>query len=474
MRNSALAWIGHPLTVIAVVVLLLNDHLFKPLWPGAVTGKLSDVAGLIVAPPLLNLFIRRPRASVLLTGVVFGLVKTTAVGAALASQAWTLVWGPSRVLADPVDLIALPALCLAWWIWKHPDARAVRLARAVVVIPVTVLAVAATGQTSVFKPYSAYAVDVTDGMIVVATRGGLSPGPFVGAGLASADAGNSWSSWDGPVPAVPRTSACVPGNPDRCYRIVPARLKVEESRNGRWVTAWEISPGDQDRLARAYASEYPEHTEAVASLGIAVEKLSDGYVVVVANGADGIALRDVSGVWHRLGWTGEGFDSSSTVPLTAPGRYPDSVPAVALLAALAAGLVTLGCGVRRSDFAKAALALWVGVWAFHSGTNTPILFNPFAVLLAAVLVPAGATVMIMSSVRDGTRLRVWAIGTLTATVVYYAVMTPFYVWSAGGLEYYASAPSLAIAPGNRDGLHRRPRGRQTERSAKRRLLGPGP
>ena len=182
-------------------------------------------------------------------------------------------------------------------------------------------------------------------------------------------------------------------------------------------------------------------------MGIAVEKLPGGYIVVAANGADGIALRDISGAWHRLGWAEKGFDSSNAVSLTAPGRYPDSVPAVALLAALAAGLVTLGCAVRRSDFAKAALALWVGVWAFHSGVNTPILFNPFAVLLALVLVPAGAIGMVVSAVRGETRLRVWAIGAVTAAVAYYAIMTPFYAWSAGGLEYYALAVGLAIALG---------------------------
>ncbi|WP_405145246.1 hypothetical protein OG589_00830 [Sphaerisporangium sp. NBC_01403] len=446
MRNSALAWLGHPLTVIAVVLLLLNDHLFKPLWPGTVTGKLSDVAGLIVAPLLVNLFICRPRVSVLLTGAAFTLVKTTAIGAALASEAWTLVWGPSQVLADPTDLIALPALYVTWWTWNHPEARAVRLARAVVVIPVTVLAVAATGQVEIVKPYSAYAVDVIDGMIVVATRGGLSAGPAE-RGYASSDAGSSWLSWVVQVPPLPRTSACVPGQPDRCYRIVPAKLKVEESRNGQWVTAWEISPSDQDRLARAYAPESPEDAEAVASLGIAIQKLPGGYVVVVANGADGIALRDISGAWHRLGWAEKGFDSGSAVSLTAPGRYEDSVPMAALLAALAAGLVALGCGVRRFGFAVAALMLWVGVWSFYSGVNTPILFNPFAVLFAIVLVPVGATSMIVSAVRGATRLRVWAIGTATAAVAYYAIMTPFYAWSAGWLEYYSLASGLSIALG---------------------------
>ncbi|ACZ88029.1 hypothetical protein [Streptosporangium roseum] len=446
MRNSALAWTGHPLTVISVVVLLLNDHLFKPLWPGVVTGKLSDVVGLIVAPPLLNLLIRRPWLAILLTGVAFTLVKTTAEGAALASQAWTLVWGPSRVLADPTDLIALPALYAAWWACNHPDARAVRLARAVIVIPLTVLAVAATGQTDSFRPYSAHAVDVVDGMIVVATRGGWAWGA-AGTAFVSGDAGNTWSSSDLAAPSLPRTSACVPGRPDHCYRTVATRLKVEESRNGRWVTAWEISPQDQDRLVRAYAPERSEDAEAVASLAVAVQKLPGGYVVVVANGADGIALRDVSGVWRRLGWTEKGFDASGAVPLTAPWRYDESISTAALLAALAAGLVALGCGVRRPGFAVAALTSWVGAGLFCSGVTSPALFNPIAVLWAMALVPAGAIGVIVSAARGGTPRRVWVIGTATAVIVYYAIMTPFYAWSAGWLGYYGLASGLSVALG---------------------------
>ncbi|MFD0735499.1 hypothetical protein [Planotetraspora mira] len=446
MRNSAVGWLGHPLTVIAVVVLLLNDHLFKALWPGPVTGKLSDFAGLIVAPPLLNLLIRRPRVSILLTGAAFTLVKTTAVGAVLASEAWTLVWGPSRVLADPTDLIALPALYAAWWTWNRPGARAVRLARAAVLIPVTVLAVAATGAADIFRPYSAYAVDVVDGMIVVSTRGGSSMGPPA-TNFASSDGGNSWSSWAVPVPSLPRTSACVPDQPDRCYRIVPDRLKVEESRNGRWVTAWEISPSGQDRLTRAHATKFPEDTEAVASLGIAIQKFSGGYVVVVANGADGIALRDTAGAWRRLGWAEDGFDYSNAVSLSAQGRVEDSVPMAALLAALAAGLVTLGCGVRRFGFAAAALTLWAGVWLFYTGVNTPILFDPYAVLLAVVLVPVGGISTMVSAVRGGIRIRAWAISTATAAVAYYAVMMPFSAWSAGWLGYYSLASGLSIVLG---------------------------
>ncbi|MDO3701188.1 hypothetical protein Q3W71_05775 [Micromonospora sp. C28SCA-DRY-2] len=50
---ATLAWLGHPTTVAALVLLVVNDHLLKPAFPGLLTGKLSDVAGLVLAPPLV-------------------------------------------------------------------------------------------------------------------------------------------------------------------------------------------------------------------------------------------------------------------------------------------------------------------------------------------------------------------------------------------------------------------------------------
>ncbi|MEO3859118.1 hypothetical protein [Acrocarpospora sp. B8E8] len=443
MRKSALAWIGHPLTVAAVVVLLLNDHLFKGLWPGVVTGKLSDLVGLIAAPALLNLLIRRPWLSILVTGAAFTLVKTTAMGAYLASQAWTLAWGPSLVLADPTDLFALPALYAAWWIWNHPDPGAERLARAVVVIPVTVLAVSATSQSERYRPYSAYAVEVTGDKIVVAIRGYSSSDAYPKAGYVSGDGGRTWYGQSTPLTLNPQTSACVA---DRCYRIVPGRLKVEESTNGRWVTSWEISPSDQDRLGRAYAPDSPEDAEAAESMAIAVQQRPDGHVVVVANGADGIALRDVSGAWHRLSWTEHGFDAAAAVSLPVPGKYDDSVSTTALLAALAAGMAALVCGARRLDFGAASLLTWVGIWLF-SGSRTDLLSHVFFLLLSLGMVPAGLASMIVTGMRAGIPFRVWAIGAATTAVTYFAAMTPIYLWSAGHLDHYSVGVGWSVILG---------------------------
>ena len=89
--RTSLRALAHPGSVLALVVLVLNDHVLKQAWPGWVTGKLSDVAGLVVAPLLLAALlaiVRVPRpmpVALAATGVGFVLCKTSAAGAAVAS-----------------------------------------------------------------------------------------------------------------------------------------------------------------------------------------------------------------------------------------------------------------------------------------------------------------------------------------------------------------------------------------------------
>jgi hypothetical protein len=137
----------HPVVLVALALLILNDQLLKAAWPGVVTGKLSDLAGLIVAPLALQAAWEvgqwitgrwhGPKKSVLAVAIV-------AVGVAFAAvQVWepasnAYEWAlgaaqwPFRALAgflsgrptpgaDPVvatadaeDLLALPALAITW------------------------------------------------------------------------------------------------------------------------------------------------------------------------------------------------------------------------------------------------------------------------------------------------------------------------------------------------------------------------
>jgi hypothetical protein len=109
-----------PTWLLALVVLALNDHLLKGagLLPGAVTGKLSDLAGMLVAPVLLAVLLRvRSRRGLLLchaaVGAVFAAINLSPAAAAAWSALMGLVW-PWHVTVDPTDLLALPALALGW------------------------------------------------------------------------------------------------------------------------------------------------------------------------------------------------------------------------------------------------------------------------------------------------------------------------------------------------------------------------
>jgi hypothetical protein len=139
----------HPISLLALGVLLLNDHVLKSAWPGPITGKLSDLAGMVffpillvsaaeLAPPVRGSgrgATRRPTTlAVALSGAGFVALKTlpdvaTAAGSVFGIAQWTLALpvrlatgasvpaiGHGMVVTDPTDLIALPCLAIAAWI----------------------------------------------------------------------------------------------------------------------------------------------------------------------------------------------------------------------------------------------------------------------------------------------------------------------------------------------------------------------
>jgi hypothetical protein len=118
-----------PVVVTSLALLLLNDHVFKGLARGTpwavLTGKLSDVAGLVFLPvlvvaglELLATWRRRfsgpsPRQAVVVAvvvGLVFTAMKTSdTVGAAYAWTLAALQW-PFRAVVMAVAGAPLPAL----------------------------------------------------------------------------------------------------------------------------------------------------------------------------------------------------------------------------------------------------------------------------------------------------------------------------------------------------------------------------
>lgn len=132
-----------PWVIVALVTLVANDHVLKARWPGLITGKLSDVAGLVLLPAMLGAAVElttgriTPRVqwwACAAVAVVFALTKTWVP----AAEAYRVIWGvlqwPARatwalfqhdvvpslarvqLARDPSDLFALPAAFVAWWL----------------------------------------------------------------------------------------------------------------------------------------------------------------------------------------------------------------------------------------------------------------------------------------------------------------------------------------------------------------------
>jgi hypothetical protein len=136
---------SRPTFWVALALLALNDHVLKGagVLPPELTGKLSDFAGLVVAPVVVAGVVgarsRRTRGLCLLAvGVGFSAINLFPFFAQAVERAI-----PWRITVDPTDLMALPALGAAWWLMAAPHERT-RVALARIGIAVGALACMAT------------------------------------------------------------------------------------------------------------------------------------------------------------------------------------------------------------------------------------------------------------------------------------------------------------------------------------------
>ena len=131
--QKAIRHLSAPVSLTAILLLLLNDHLLRQFWPSWLTGKLGDFAWLFFFPYALAALLawvipsRWERQAQLtgglafgLTGVIFGLAKCVPAFHALLIQAASRLLGfPVSWRLDPSDLLALVALLAGWLLWQH-------------------------------------------------------------------------------------------------------------------------------------------------------------------------------------------------------------------------------------------------------------------------------------------------------------------------------------------------------------------
>ncbi len=122
--------LNHPVWWIALALLLLNDLVLKrSSMAGAVTGKVSDFAGLIVAPVLVASIVRPKTKTARLTCLALVCLPFVAINVS-TKAASLVVWAASlgglewRIWSDWTDLAALSVLPVAWRISQSSGAAA--------------------------------------------------------------------------------------------------------------------------------------------------------------------------------------------------------------------------------------------------------------------------------------------------------------------------------------------------------------
>ena len=313
--------LAHPVSMGAVVVLLLNDHWLRWAHPSWVTGKLGDAAWLIFSPLIAALVVAWivPRG---LTGKwherVVGWVSFGGIGAwfALAKtvpfvHGWTLdalegVTGwRGMLLMDASDLLTLPALCIGWWVWQRvehetADFRLVGWAA----VGLGVMGSVATSPS--IPNYGLSCVRVIDNQLYAFDATYYD---FHSGGYYSQDGGLTWSPNPNEIPRnklpiCPRTpvddvDVVFPEQTDKIYRFQRYHISSSIDNGKSWFTEIDLTFLEAD--VRLYfhdrRKDKPLSSQAVSGVFDAIIDPQTGNLIV-AMGQDGILVREVDGLWE--------------------------------------------------------------------------------------------------------------------------------------------------------------------------------
>ena len=446
--RRALVSLSHPLSIGGIVLLLLNDHLWRKVAPSWLTGKLGDAAWLVFAPFLLALGMawvwpRREalvgRVSIIGTGLIFALAKGVPFFNALTIEVLERLNGWSNSLrVDPTDLLVLPALALAGWIWSR-SAQRVPAYRSGVLAVLAVLVTA--GSSPAVYPTGVQRLSEVQGVLY--TRD-----------YHSRDGGLTWQDGGDLELDIYSTHYQVwqvidPANERVRYQLTPGGLSIDRSDDGgqTWRSDFNLS-GDEARIAALTNSPYMDLGPFDAVLHRASGNL------IVAMGLEGVLVRLPYGEWR---WVAVG---NLSVPEL---KRLDQIAALigdelwlgGVLLALIVSTLTLRFNlwaIIKTVFAVAGWGVLVFVWVYWIGV-----YSYRGDEIAFKLLTLGLVLLTIWQSR-GPRWRRIALGVAWLALEAWGVSGLFFERYGGGLFQFGlglilSAASIAL--GLR--LRRRPR-----------------
>jgi hypothetical protein len=466
MHNPALTRslraLSHPITLAAVGVLLLNDHVLRRWWPSWMTGKLGDVAWLAFFPLIMALAFAlivparvKARDQVVaglafgFTALLFALGKTVpAVHALIVAVMGAILRMPPSLRLDPTDLLTLPALWIGWRVW-HDQWHADRDARP---RPVTrrawvVLALGAVATLATSPPMPSQGISCllrdSNGSITGTESGG-------GPAYVTKDGGLQWDETRDSNRGDDYTvSGCRehfhetwtvtdPENDQVQYLFVPEKNILRSENGGKdWAVAIDV--GATQAQETYYSRTRSYH-------GGPADALFDEQTgnLIVAMREEGVLVRTPDGDWH---WTAVGpYYRKEMTALFALDLIIIEVLLAVPLAAIAMALV-LRIDSRRDRKLAVSRDISIFTWliiaflyqSMHLTLSGWEIFV-YSVMFCIVAILASWTIVIAKSLSltPSNTLHPW-IPRITAGAVFLLYVLPFILWTQGIIPQYKTA-----------------------------------
>jgi hypothetical protein len=465
MNNAAyqksLSLLSHPLSLGAIVLLLLNDHLLRRLWPSWWTGKLGDFAWLFFIPFACAVLLawlvphRWKAHESIVVGLAFGL--PTGIFVLANTLPWFHEWSvqlaeaafgfPVSWRRDPSDLVALASTGLAAWFWRgNPAPPRARVAHGWAILP---LVAWLTIANSAAPERGIHCLAAPEGTLIASSTYQV---------FRSNDGGASWQpdSQPGGMGSCTRDAsgktAADPRNPEIVYRYEPGGAIERSSDGGKtWQEVYSLVPASEAEQAfytrRGYNGFYnPGPLDALVDPG--------SGNILFAMGYEGLLLyRLTEGRWEwapvgpfnrvELGWRDYGDQMLSLI-------MGEMMLAV-LFGVLSASM--LAPRVRRSSPRVFFISLGWLLWGLAAFLFPPALtYSGYGSALVSLSILAAAAIILPLGIDAAFGIRREAPGSLpffglAALLNAVLFFFPFLLWVTDILPLYTLAFYLALVLG---------------------------
>ncbi len=443
VTRTALRAFVHPALLAALGLLIANDHFLKAAAPSALTGKLSDFAGLFLLPfwliavlalpaDLLGIAPRRTaRGAFLFSALWFAALKTLPPVNALTVRllAPWLGYEP-RLLLDPTDLAALAVLPLAWQLWKRVERRPPSRFRRRNLLWFALASWALLATSPGAPPAYVERVLARDGTVYAVLSGGYEGyrgEPFF---ARSDDFGETWRYWESlpldvdgalsrPV-ETPKTVCAAAAQV--CFRIRGGAFIERSDDGGRtWEIAWRFPTWRSDfyALERLMPMSDQERPDSIPRDITLLEPPGSGLRAVAALGNQGVLVYT-----EEAGWT------QHTVLQAGPDLPYLAVESESLWYLL--------------GFLSFEVAAWLALSFYLANRFARLLLTAEARLSAGALLPVAAAGIAVafwhfSAVYTPSPIHsFFALGVLLVAVQFFGPMPPFAaaVWVLGVVVFF--------------------------------------